>query len=78
MDALVSEIQRLKYHRGFPYGNHLKCPVFLQDKYEYLAILQKHNMCNPDTMRIYPYLMIQPCMKNRKEYKVVYIPRKEI
>ena len=22
--------------------------------------------------------MIQPCMKNRKEYKVVYIPRKEI
>ena len=47
MDALVSEIQRLKYHRGFPYGNHLKCPVFLQDKYEYLAILQKHNMCNP-------------------------------
>lgn len=146
MEALVSELQRLKYHRGFPYGNHLKCPIFLQDKYEYLSILQKHNLCNStlkverssiggermdneftinkinafldnckeegcgwvvklpfvtnqvvkgikskddvikkihsifatDSMGIYPYVMIQPCMKNRKEYKVVYIPKKNI
>mmetsp|Transcript_5290 Transcript_5290/g.7495 ORF Transcript_5290/g.7495 Transcript_5290/m.7495 type:complete len:260 (-) Transcript_5290:157-936(-) len=146
MEALMIELQRLKYHRGFPYGKLLKCPVVLEDKYEYLSILHQQNMCNPtlkverssitgiqkddelainkileflnnckeegcgwvvklpfvtnqvikgiksredlikriysifttDTKGIYPYVMIQPCMKNRKEYKVVYIPRKDI
>ena len=152
MTSILSELQRLKFHRGFPYGNFLQCPVFLQDKYEYLAILKKHGMCNPtlkidrhnwftcegtsaleaekptilstiyeflancneegcgwvvklpfvtnqivkgikskdevikkltsvfnnDSRGIYPYAMIQPCMKNRKEYKVVYIPAKNI
>ena len=33
---------------------------------------------NNDNHGIYPYAMIQPCMKNRKEYKVVYIPSKSI
>jgi len=146
MSSILCELQRLKFHRGFPYGNYLQCPVFLQDKYEYLSILRNYDMCNPtfkvdrslwfdseeknseilsliddflvncneegcgwvvklpfvtnqivkglktkadvikklhsifnkDNQGIYPYAMIQPCMKNRKEYKVVYIPSKSI
>ena len=27
---------------------------------------------------VYPYIMIQPCLKNRREYKVVYIPSQNI
>jgi hypothetical protein len=147
MNSILSELQRLKLHRGFPYGNYLQCPVFLQDKYVYLDILRNQGMCNPtlkidrsswfddteenstillstiddfldncneegcgwvvkqpfvtnqivkglktksevikklrsifskDSQGIFPYAMIQPCMKNRKEYKVVYIPSKSI
>jgi hypothetical protein len=147
MNSILSELQRLKLHRGFPFKNYLQCPVFLQDKYVYLAILQNQGMCNPtfkvdrnswfdgteenstillstiddfldncneegcgwvvklpfvtnqivkglktkdevikklrsifsnDKQGIYPYAMIQPCMRNRKEYKVVYIPSKSI
>ena len=147
MNAIMNELQRLKYHRGFPHESFLRCPVFLQDKFEYLSVLQKHGFCNPtlkversewfietgspshailttiehfldnckeegmgwvvklpfvtnqivkgiktkeevykklakifndDFRGIYPYAMIQPCMKNRKEYKVVYIPSKNI
>ena len=39
INSILSELQRLKFHRGFPFGNYLQCPVFLQDKYVYLAIL---------------------------------------
>jgi hypothetical protein len=147
INSILSELQRLKFHRGFPFGNYLQCPVFLQDKYVYLAILQNRGMCNPslkvdrsswfddteenstmlsttidsfldncneegcgwvvklpfvtnqivkglktkaevikklhsifnnDIQGIYPYAIIQPCMRNRKEYKVVYIPSKSI
>ena len=144
MKIIIGELQRLKYHRGFPFGSFLRCPVFLQDKFEYLSVLQKCGMCNPtlkvnrsdwlngsgsalrstildfldnckeegcdwvvklpfvtnqivkgiktkedvfkklamifthDGRGIYHYAMIQPCMRNRKEYKVVYIPSKNI
>jgi hypothetical protein len=33
---VLEEIKRLQYHRGFPFGGQLFCPVFLQDKYNYL------------------------------------------
>ena len=47
MNSVLSELQRLKLHRGFPHGNYLQCPVFLQDKYVYLDILRNQGMCNP-------------------------------
>ena len=47
MKIIIGELQRLKYHRGFPFGSFLHCPVFLQDKFEYLSVLQKCGMCNP-------------------------------
>ena len=145
MSTMVDQLQRLKCHPGFPRGPYLKCPIFLQDKFEYLKVLQEFNMCNPtmrvfrplednglsesttnsikdflgncksegcgwvvkppfvtnrvhfkvledesnvvlhiqaffrkDTNKIFPYTMIQPCMANRKEYKVVYIQSKGI
>ena len=33
---VVQQIQRLKNHRGFPTAQFLQCPVFLQDKFDYL------------------------------------------
>ena len=30
------ELQRLHAHRGFPLGNQLKCPIFTQDKFDYI------------------------------------------
>jgi hypothetical protein len=47
MNSILSELQRLKLHRGFPHGNYLQCPMFLQDKYVYLDILRNQGMCNP-------------------------------
>ena len=37
-DALT-EFKRLKYHTGFPTGDQLRCPVFTQDKIEYIKCL---------------------------------------
>lgn len=39
MTILDVNLQRLKYHKGFPTGIELTCPVFLQNKYEYLKSL---------------------------------------
>jgi hypothetical protein len=48
-NAIMNELQqRLKYHRGFPHESFLRCPVFLQDKFDYLSALQKHGFCNPN------------------------------
>ena len=33
---LYNKIQLLCNNKGFPNGDHLQCPVFTQDKYEYL------------------------------------------
>ena len=41
------QMNRLKYHHGFPTGSFLDCPVFLQDKYEYLRHLNNGEYCNP-------------------------------
>jgi hypothetical protein len=37
MEVLDSQLQRLKFHLGFPNLGKLKCPVFLQNKYIYLS-----------------------------------------
>jgi hypothetical protein len=36
MVDLEENLQRLRKHPGFPNGEQLMCPVFLQDKYNYL------------------------------------------
>lgn len=39
VDELYTEFQRLKYHRGWPNGIKLKCPIFVQDKDKYLRAM---------------------------------------
>jgi hypothetical protein len=56
LESMMGQLQRLQYHSGFPTGDKLKCPVFLQDKYEYLAVLQKQNWCNPTLKVVRPDL----------------------
>ena len=46
MTELEIELQRLKFHLGFPNLTKLKCPVFLQDKYKYLQSLPVHKVNN--------------------------------
>ena len=50
MEHLSSQLRRLHYHKGFPTKLELECPVFLQNKYDYLAALG--SFANP-TLRIY-------------------------
>jgi hypothetical protein len=50
MVKLGDNLQRLYHHVGFPRSEELLCPVFLQDKYEYLYALGED--ANP-TMRIF-------------------------
>lgn len=38
---LALELQRLRSHRGFPTGDQLQCPIFLQDKFEYIHPLDR-------------------------------------
>jgi len=43
---MLKQLERLKYHRGFPTGQQLSCPVFTQNKGGYLRALPS-NMINP-------------------------------
>lgn len=43
---VVSNLQRLKGHPGFPTGENLRCPIFLQDKFVYLRAMP-HKLCLP-------------------------------
>ena len=45
MVELETQLQRLYYHPGFPNGIQLSCPVFLQNKGDYL--LNVSQCCNP-------------------------------
>jgi hypothetical protein len=45
MDELAKELLRLKYHKGFPNGHYLGCPIFTQNKFKYIAALG--NLANP-------------------------------
>ena len=38
-EQLRIQLQRLKYHNGFPNGENVDCPIFLQNKYEYIKAL---------------------------------------
>ena len=51
MDTLEAELWRLHDHPGFPSGDSLRCPIFLQNKYEYLRPLQ-HLRCVNQTLNI--------------------------
>ena len=51
MIDLENQLQRLKFHLGFPNLGKLKCPVFLQDKYKYLINLPMHKVNN--TLQLY-------------------------
>jgi hypothetical protein len=135
---LMEELKRLRYHKGFPNGHNLECPIFTQDKYEYLrsvpsitnptlrieitevrselldgaiekfiqendegcgwvlkapfttncqfirfckdkvAIANVIGLATEKYLYILPYVMLQACMKNRKEYKVVVINQKAL
>lgn len=51
MTDLYQSLLRLQAHRGFPNGLQLECPMFTQDKYEYLRVLMPVKLANP-TMKI--------------------------
>jgi len=42
MDELARQVSRLRDHVGFPTGHHLECPVFTQNKYEYLKAVPRY------------------------------------
>lgn len=54
ISVLYKELDRLRDHKGFPRLNKLKCPIFTQDKFEYLRILLDNKMANP-SLRIPVY-----------------------
>ena len=39
MRDLYEELQRLRFHEGFPNGSKLSCPIFTQDKIKYLKLI---------------------------------------
>ena len=39
LEELLEQLKRLKYHKGFPTGEKLECPIFTQDKYEYIRAI---------------------------------------
>lgn len=53
---VVSNLQRLKWHPGFPTGKNLRCPIFLQDKFVYLKAMP-HKLCLPTLKVIFIYLL---------------------
>jgi hypothetical protein len=46
MEILEFQLQRLKFHLGFPNLAKLKCPVFLQHKYNYLCKMPVNKVNN--------------------------------
>jgi hypothetical protein len=43
--SLYDELLRLAIHPGFPNGKYLKCPIFTQDKFNYIQAIP--TLCNP-------------------------------
>jgi hypothetical protein len=136
---LQEQLKRLRHHKGFPNGDSLGCPIFTQDKYNYISsvpsltnptlkidiiddqsdeilsgavdtfinandegcgwilkapfttncqfirfckdkatIFRYINIATKKFLYILPYVMLQACMANRKEYKVVVINQKAL
>lgn len=40
VDIIENELNRLTFHPGFPQGNYLRCPIFLQNKWNYLIAVK--------------------------------------
>lgn len=49
VDNIESQLSRLMNHRGFPLGQNLRCPIFLQDKWRYLDAIK---MLTLDTLKV--------------------------
>ena len=47
MEDLYIEVQRLYRHYGYPNGKNLTCPIWTQNKFDYLIAITKYEMCNP-------------------------------
>jgi hypothetical protein len=47
MVELYNEVQRLRYHNGYPNRIHLRCPIWTQDKFDYLSAIANDGLCNP-------------------------------
>ena len=48
VEEIYKEFARLKYHPGFPMGGRTHCPIFTQDKWQYLehlSALSIHKSC---------------------------------
>ena len=45
VDTFFGELERLYDHPGWPSGDKLLCPIFHQDKFNYLT--QLYDFCNP-------------------------------
>ena len=39
INSILAEFQRLKDHQGFPNGDQIDCPIFTQDKWNYIQAL---------------------------------------
>ena len=44
INDLLVNLERLKYHVGFPTGEQLFCPVFTQDKYDYISRIADYSI----------------------------------
>lgn len=47
VDSIYRELQRLRFHPGFPSGDKLRCPIFTQDKIRYIRAMEPFQMCIP-------------------------------
>ena len=51
INSILAEFQRLKDHQGFPKGDQIDCPIFTQDKWNYIQAL--NDATDGITMPIY-------------------------
>jgi len=70
MVELYNEVQRLRYHNGYPNRIHLRCPIWTQDKFDYLSAIANDGLCNP-TYKI--DLNIESLMEFAKRLKMIQI-----
>lgn len=47
MNDLYSQLERLYYHPGFPHGEQLFCPIFTQNKIQYIRAMEPAGLCIP-------------------------------
>jgi hypothetical protein len=47
VNKLYKKLHRLYYYTDFPAGSQLLCPIFTQNKFEYLAPLRRKKVTDP-------------------------------